>query len=207
MSTLTPAPATTRRPGHPIRWVTIGIGALAVGSLGVTFGLRLDQGAQRAETPLLGQPAPGFDLPGLDGERVRLADYPGHVIVVNFWASWCIPCRDEAPRLESFAQRHATNGVTVIGVVWNDTRAAARAFRAEFGLTFPQAFDAHSRAGLDYGVRGVPETYVLSPDGLVMAKVIGAVGPTTLDDLLADVLAGRTRSERNDDDYLTEPPG
>lgn len=94
----------------------------------------------------------------------------------------------------------------VIGIVWNDTAAAARAFRAEFHLTFPQGIDADSAASIDYGVRGVPETYIIGPDGLVMAKVIGAVGPTTLDDLLADVLAGRTRSERNEGDYRTEPP-
>ena len=194
-----------RRTRRPIRWVALSIGAVLVVGLGVVFGLQLDEGAQRAESPLLGKPAPDFDLPGLDGGHVRLSDYPGRVIVVNFWASWCVPCRDEAPRLESFAQKHAADA-TVVGIVWNDTRAAARAFRAEFGLTFPQALDRQSRTGIEYGVRGVPETYVITSDGIVMAKVVGALGPTILDELLADVLAGRTRSERNDDDYRTEPP-
>ena len=205
MSTAVTAAPQPRRTRHPIRWVALSIGGLLVVGLGVVFGLQLDEGAQRAESPLLGKAAPEFDLPGLDGGRVRLSDHPGRVIVVNFWASWCVPCRDEAPRLESFAQQHAADA-TVIGIVWNDTRAAARAFRAEFALTFPQAIDSQSRTGIEYGVRGVPETYVINSEGVVMAKVVGAVGPTTLDELVADVLAGRTRSERNDDDYRTEPP-
>ena len=206
MSTTLTAPRERRRRARPIRWIALTAGAVLIVGLGIMFGLRLEQGVQPAETPLLGKPAPGFDLSGLQGGRIRLADYPGHVIVVNFWASWCVPCREEAPRLESFAQRHANDGVTVIGIVWNDTREAAGAFRSEFELTFPQAIDGQGQASLEYGVRGVPETFVITPDGLVMAKLVGAVGPSTLDDLLADALAGRTRSERNDDDYRTEPP-
>lgn len=195
------------RSSRSIRWWLLAIGIPIIATLGVVFGLQLERGGQVANSPLVGKPSPLFDLPDLDGDRVRLADYLGQPVVINFWASWCVPCREEAPRLESFAQRHAEQGVRVIGIVWNDTANAARRFRTEFGLTFPQATDPGMRAALNYGVRGVPETYVIHPNGMIMAKVVGAVGPTTLDDLLADSLAGRSRTERNERDYRTGPPG
>ncbi len=205
-TTATPSPvaAPTR---HPIRWIALTTAVVLIGVFGTVFALQLGDDARLSDSPLIGKPAPDFDLPGLDGGRVRLSDYVGRPVVVNFWASWCVPCREEAPRLESFQVRHATDGATVIGIVWNDSTDAARQFRTEFGLTFPQAVDPDSRAAIDYGVRGVPETYVVAPNGVVMAKVVGAVGPTTLDDILADVLAGRTRAERNERDYRTRPPG
>lgn len=196
-----------RRPSNPIRWTLLTIGVAIIVLLGVVFGLQLDRGGQITESPLVGKPAPDFDLPGLDGGRVRLADFVGRPVVINFWASWCVPCREEAPRLESFYQRYGAQGVGVIGIVWNDSASAAKRFRAEFGLTFPQATDPGLGAALEYGVRGVPETYVISANGIIMAKVIGAVGPTTLDDILVDVLSGRPRTERNEQDYRTDPPG
>ncbi len=192
---------------HPIRTGVLTAGMVVILGLGLVFGLRLSQGVRVAESPLVGKPAPDVNLVMLDGTKFRLSDFFGRPIVVNFWASWCIPCRDEAPRLESFAQRSAAEGVAVIGVVWNDSRSAARAFRTEFGLTYPQAIDPGARAANEFGVRGVPETFVIDPNGVIMAKVVGAVGPRTLDDVLRDVLAGQSRTERNDEEYRTRPPG
>lgn len=196
--TTTAAPTRSRRRRNPVRRGVLIIGPIVIGVLGLVFALRVEEGALPAESPLVGRAAPTFDLPGLTDGRVRLRDFAGDFVVINFWASWCVPCREEAPVLEEFAQRNAAAGVSVIGVVWSDGRSSAQAFREEFALTFPQATDPTGITALDYGVRGVPETYVVSPTGVVMAKLIGAVRPGTLDDLLDDVRAGRTRTERND---------
>ena len=142
-------------------------------------------------------------LPGLDGGQVRSADYAGRPYIVNFWASWCVPCREEAPYLQAFAERWAGE-VELVGIVWNDEEDAARAFRDEFGLTYPQATDPEKRASLSFGVRGIPETYIISADGTVMAALLGAVGPRTLDDVVAEVLGGE-QVTRSNDRYRSTP--
>lgn len=198
MTTTAPAPTPPQRRRNPVRRGLLIVGPIVIGALGLLFALRVEQGALPADSPLVGREAPAFDLPGLTDGRVRLRDFAGDFVIINFWASWCVPCREEAPVLEEFAQRNADAGVSVIGIVWSDDPSSARAFREEFGLTFPQATDPTGVTALDYGVRGVPETYVVSPAGVVMAKLIGAVRPGVLDDLLDDARAGRTRTERND---------
>ncbi len=160
---------------------------------------------QTADSPLLGKPAPPFSLASLDGDAsVSSEQFAGHIVVVNFWASWCVPCRKEAPILESFWERWASQGVVLVGILYGDTPTNGRDFRDEFGLTYPQADDRDGRTSIDYGVRGVPETFVISPGGLVMARIIGAVGPTTLDDVVSRVLAGQTFTSTNGD-YLPGP--
>lgn len=188
-----------RRRRRPVHWIAVGSVAVVVLGLLTVFAARIGTDPTLVESPLLGKPAPSFDLPGLDGGRVRSPDLAGRPYVVNFWASWCVPCRQEAPHLRSFHERWAARGVEVIGIVWNDTESDARRFREEFGLRFPQAVDPGSRAALDFGVFGIPETYVVDGRGVVMAKLVGAVGPTTLDEVLTDVMAGETRTESNED--------
>ncbi|MGH9138106.1 MAG: TlpA family protein disulfide reductase [Acidimicrobiales bacterium] len=159
--------------------------------------------ARQIDSPLIERPAPEFALPGLDGGTVSSADFTGRVYVINFWASWCVPCRQEAPHLEAFFQRWSPQ-VGLVGIVYQDRRSDAREFREEFGLSFPQAMDPDGRTAIDFGVFGVPETYVIDERGIVMAKLIGAVGPTTLDEVVAEVIAGATVTEQNDD-YRTGP--
>lgn len=155
---------------------------------------------------LLGKPAPTFRLPLLGGGEVASADYAGEILVVNFWASWCVPCREEAPELQSFAERWSGRGVNLLGIVFSDTEGEASVFREEFGLSYPQAMDPGGRSLLDFGVFGVPETFVIDRDGTVMAKLIGAVNAATLDRVVASVEAGRSVSSRNDR-YRTDPGG
>ena len=209
MTTAEAVPTRPLRRRNPVRRGVLIVGPIVIGALGLVFALRVEQGAMPAASPLVGRAAPTFNLPALVDGRVRLRDFDGDFVVINFWASWCVPCREEAPVLEEFAQRNADAGVSVIGIVWSDGRSSAQAFREEFALTFPQATDPTGITALDYGVRGVPETYVVSPDGVVMAKLIGAVRPGTLDDLLDDARSGRTRTERNDrydERAATAPP-
>lgn len=121
------------------------------------------------------RPASSFTLTTFDGQPLSLEGYRGKTVVLNFWASWCPPCREEAPVLRQFAARHAGGDIVLLGIdVW-DTEADARAFLAEFGLTYPNALDVEGRVSIEYGVAGVPETYVIGPDGRLLGKYTGPV--------------------------------
>jgi cytochrome c biogenesis protein CcmG/thiol:disulfide interchange protein DsbE len=181
--------ARPREQRHPVRWTALAVLVVVMLLVGVVFGLRVADGPIVSRSAVIGQVAPSFDLPGLRGGHIRSADYAGQMYVVNFWASWCVACRAEAADLEAFAARWKGR-ITLIGIDWNDTAGAADGFVTEFGLTYPQAVDAHSDLAVNYGLTGVPETYIVTADGVIAAGVIGAVGPTTLDDLVAQVEAG-----------------
>lgn len=189
---------------HYGRWVAIGVAVALVVGWALVAGRQLGRDPTLVKSPLIGRAAPSFSLPGLDGGRVGSADFRGEIYVVNFWASWCVPCREEAPHLQAFYDRWSGDGVQVVGIVYNDQEAKARGFRDEFGLTFPQAMDPGGRAAIDFGVFGVPETFVVDGRGVVMAKLIGAVGPTTLDEVLSRIRRGEQYTAENDR-YRTGP--
>jgi cytochrome c biogenesis protein CcmG/thiol:disulfide interchange protein DsbE len=122
-----------------------------------------------------GRAASDFQLVTVDGRTLSLGAFRGKTVVINFWASWCPPCREEAPILQQFAERHAGGEVVLIGIdVW-DAEADARAFVDEFGLTYPNALDRDGVVSIDYGVAGVPETFVVSADGQLLGKFTGPV--------------------------------
>ncbi len=200
------APLGRRR--HTVRWVALTIVVVLVMTFTVIAWNRFGTDPSLVKSPLIGKPAPEFSLPDLADESgqalVRSADYEGRLYVVNFWASWCVPCREEAPALQSFYRRWSSRGVGMVGIVYNDRAGDARGFRDEFGLTYPQAMDPDGVAAIDFGVFGVPETYVIDQRGVVMAKLIGAVGPDTLDQVLNQVLAGESYTAENDK-YRTSP--
>jgi cytochrome c biogenesis protein CcmG/thiol:disulfide interchange protein DsbE len=193
-----------RRRRHPIRWSVLLVGTVLVLGWAVVAARQLGNDPRLIQSPLLGKPAPAFSLPALEGAQVASTDYAGRLYIVNFWASWCVPCRAEAPHLQAFYERWSPQGVGMVGVVYSDTEENAGAFRDEFGLTYPQAMDPEGRIALDYGVFGVPETYVIDQRGIIMAKMIGAVSATALDQVVSQVLQGEIVSDRNDQ-YRTAP--
>ena len=132
------------------------------------------------DTPIVGQPAPAFDLETLDGGRLSLAQLRGSPVVLNFWASWCIPCREEAPLLTAAAADYAAQGLRVIGVVYQDSAENARDFMRRYGQTYPALLDTDGRTAIDYGVFGIPETFFIDADGIVRSRQIGAVTATDL---------------------------
>ncbi len=144
------------------------------------FALLLASGLGRdpRELPseLEGEAAPEFSLPRLDDEgTIDLADLDGQVVVLNFWASWCVPCREEHPALTAAWGRYRERGVVIVGVVFEDSSEGALEFRDELGGDWPLATDPDSRTAIAYGVYGIPETFVIAPDGTVSAKTTGAV--------------------------------
>lgn len=126
-------------------------------------------------TPLVGQPAPDWRLETLEGDTLALADLDGRVVVLNFWASWCVPCRAEHDVLMRTASTWSDDDVQVIGVVYDDSRRNARRFLRELGNDWRHVLDPGSRTAIDYGVHGVPETFFVGRDGRVGAKHMGPV--------------------------------
>jgi cytochrome c biogenesis protein CcmG, thiol:disulfide interchange protein DsbE len=131
-------------------------------------------------TPLLGKPAAAFSLTTFSGAPVSLESLRGKVVVLNFWASWCVPaCYEEAPTLERTWREYKDKGVTVVGVDIQDKEEAAREFLARFGHSFPNAPDPKGRVAVDYGVYGVPETFFIDRKGRVRFKEVGALTDDT----------------------------
>lgn len=129
----------------------------------------------------VGRPAPAFDLASLDGTgRVSLAQHSGKVVVVNFFASWCLACREEHPALVRAWERYRTSDVVIIGVLYQDSVDAGRDFVRRLGTTWPTAVDDDGRTALGFGVFGVPETFFIGPDGVVAGRHIGPIDEGTL---------------------------
>jgi len=160
-------------------------------ALAALFVLRLGAGdPSRIPSALIGHPAPrtnlpplaglereGKPVPGLDG-----ADFKGQVTVLNVWASWCVPCRDEAPLLMTLA---ADRRVRVVGINYKDQPDNARRFLGRYGNPFAaNGTDDNGRAAIEWGVYGVPETFVIGRDGRIAYKLIGPVTPDNLDTAL-----------------------
>lgn len=166
-------------------WLALGVGALIIG-LVVALAVTPPANERAARSPLVGRAAPAISADTVDGGHVNIDDYRGQWVLVNYFATWCIPCRQEHPDLVRFADRHhAAGDVEVIGVVYADSYDAVRAFRRDNGGDWPMAKDPTGRIAIDWGVSGVPESFLVDPGGIVRAKVLGGVTEAGLEDLLA----------------------
>jgi thiol-disulfide isomerase/thioredoxin len=133
-----------------------------------------------APTPLLGRSAPMLRGAELGGGTFDLALHRGHVVVVNFWASWCTPCVREAPELSTFAWQDRRRGVILVGVVFNDTVASALAFAHRYGSLYPSLVDPGGIMANSYGVANPPTTFVIDRHGRVVVSLLGAVSARQL---------------------------
>jgi cytochrome c biogenesis protein CcmG, thiol:disulfide interchange protein DsbE len=162
------------------------LAVLAVVGL-LTFGL-LSKGSSGVA---LGEAAPSPTLPRLEGGGAgALSDYRGRWVLVNFWASWCVPCRQEAPDLERFQRRHGGADFTVLGIDSRDLSGDGRAFVRRYGLSYPQLRDGNGAAAHDFGTTGVPENFLIGPDGKVRLLLRGPVDDEYLNRYVAPMLPG-----------------
>jgi cytochrome c biogenesis protein CcmG, thiol:disulfide interchange protein DsbE len=146
----------------------------------VFLGIGLTLNPREVPSPLIGKPAPAFTLSQLGDAEKKFApqDLKGQVWLLNVWASWCVSCREEHPVLVEFSKK---NVVSIVGLNYKDTREAGNAWLAKLGNPYLlSAFDAAGKVGIDYGVYGVPETFVIDKQGIIRLKHTGPVTPEVL---------------------------
>lgn len=119
--------------------------------------------------------APVLEFTTFEGETINLDDLRGQGVMVNFWASWCDPCREEAALLEQTWRREKDNGIIFLGLDYLDQEPAAKAYLAEFGVTYPNGPDLRSQVARRYGIKGVPETFFIDPEGKISDVVVGPI--------------------------------
>jgi cytochrome c biogenesis protein CcmG, thiol:disulfide interchange protein DsbE len=158
-----------------MNWRRATLGAAAALPIIALLAFGLSRDPRLIDSPLPGRDAPQFTLPLMFSEdSVRLADLRGHVVVLNFWASWCVPCLAEHPVLTDAAVDYYDQGVRFLGVLYRDSpENADRWIRRLGGASYPSAEDDGSRTAIDYGLAGVPETFVIDRDGTIVRKHLG----------------------------------
>jgi cytochrome c biogenesis protein CcmG/thiol:disulfide interchange protein DsbE len=166
---------------------------IAFAVLVVFLAIGLTRDPRDVPSPLIGKPAPSFTLRQLNDptKNVSSADMKGRVWLLNVWASWCVSCREEHPVLVGFSK---TGRVPIIGLDYKDQDADGRVWLASLGNPYTAvAVDADGRVGIDYGVYGVPETYVIDKQGIIRMKHTGPVTPDALDKKILPLIESLSR--------------
>lgn len=192
-------------PPEPVRRsLLVIVPVLAFALLAAVLFLRLRSGVDPAALPsaLIGKPVPSFQLSAVagltaDGKPVpglSSADLKGGVTVLNVWASWCAPCQIEHPMLMRLAREP---GIRLVGIDYKDAAENGRRFLAKNGVPFQAVgHDESGRVGIDFGVYGVPETFIIGPDGVIRDKLVGIVTPENFADVLAKIRAAGRIAQR-----------
>ncbi|MFA9406153.1 MAG: TlpA family protein disulfide reductase [Anaerolineales bacterium] len=168
--------SSARRWGVILAWVFV-LGLLLV--VGIML-IRTQKG------PIgVGDEVPDLTLTTFDGDLIPFEDLAGEVVVINFWASWCKPCEQEAAELEQAYQMYKEEGVVFLGVDYVDTETEARQYLEKFGITYPNGPDLGTRISQAFRIRGVPETYIMGPDGRLAAVKIGPY--TSLEEIVRQI--------------------
>jgi cytochrome c biogenesis protein CcmG/thiol:disulfide interchange protein DsbE len=169
--------------------------ALVLLALMAVLFVRLQQANQAVSSaptyPLVGHAAPDFTAPvwnGSPGQTVHLADLKGKPVVLNFWASWCAPCKEEMPTLQAGYDKYRASGVVFVGLAFNDTKENGQPFLEKYKITYLAGPDSDGKTSIAYGVTGVPETVFIGRNGRVVSKTPGGVSAEQLDAGIQQVL-------------------
>ena len=175
------------------------VGLMAIGLMNQSPVTEMS-GSTRAQ-----KPAPDFTLTLFDGGELTLSRYRGQPVVINFWASWCPPCREEAPLLERKWKEYKDQGVLFVGIDLQETHADGAAYVSEFGITYPNGLDTAGRITVDYGVIGLPVTFFITRQGVVERLWVGAIKENQLvawiDELMIGVATSDPLEGTDSEDY------
>lgn len=179
----------SRAPWQGRRWLfaVVAIGVLAL--LGLLFwGIRRGPSTTVGTAAAINRPAPNFTVTTLDGNQLTMSDLRGKTVVLNNWASWCIPCQKESAELNRAYTQYQGRNVAFIGIAFNDDTGPMRDFVSKYGVPYPVALDTEGKISIDLGITGVPETYIVTPDGQMTQKWVGPITAKQLTTLLAPVV-------------------
>lgn len=141
-----------------------------------------------SEAVEIGQTAPDFELTTLDGKTVRLSEFRGKGVLINFWASWCKPCRDEMPAIQRVYERHRDKGLEVLAVNIAETEVTVDGFVRHLDLTFPILLDQNREVTQLYGIGPIPSSIFVSPEGKVVRKVSGQMQEGQIESMVLEIL-------------------
>lgn len=180
-----PPPSMPPPSRHTARWVGLTILVVGAGLIAV-LATRPPATVSEMQSPLVRHPSPAIHGLTVDGTSFAVSKVPGKFVVVNFFASWCVPCQTEGPELAAFAFEHQQTGdAQVVSVVFEDTTSAARDYQAKLGATWPTLADPGGNLALSFGVRASPSTFLVAPDGRVAKYLVAPVTAADLDQLIA----------------------
>ncbi|MGI9642748.1 MAG: TlpA family protein disulfide reductase [Acidimicrobiia bacterium] len=183
--------------GSTVAWIAIGA-AVVFMLLAFVFASRFGSDPTLSASPLIGKPAPSGDIALADGSgSVSVSDFPGDIVVVNFWASWCLGCRDEHGALVQASEDYADFDTTFIAVNYQDQPERAAAFLDELGVSTSTVYtvDDGSETAFAWGVLGLPETFFVDRDGIVVGKVSGPVSYALLSQTIDQIILGEAIGE------------
>ena len=159
-----------------------------IGAVAAIYSVRHHPAPQLATSPSATHIAPDFTLPQLDGQELRLSSYRGKLVLLDFWASWCEPCRVETPHLIELQQKYGDRGLQIIGVSMDDSPDPARTFYQQFHMNYPVVMGNAKTGELYGGVLGLPIAFLINRDGRIYAKHIGGTDPAVFEKEIATLL-------------------
>lgn len=165
----------------------------------LAFGFTRD--AKYIHSPLLAKPAAPFTVTLFDGKKLTLEDLRGKAVFLNFWASWCVPCRTEAHDLEAAWQRVKDKNMLFLGVALQDSEKDSLAFLKEFNITYPNGKDETGKIAVDYGTWGIPESFFIDPQGRITYKHVGGISSALVLAKIDEAARGIASAQEGKADY------
>lgn len=183
----------------PVRRVVITL--LIIGPLLALLAYGFTRDSHYIVSPLLAKPATPFTLKLFDGRDLSLADLRGKAVFLNFWASWCVPCREEARELEAAWQNIKDKNMIFVGVAVQDTDQNALEFLKEFNISYPNGKDETAKIAVDYGTWGIPESFFIDPQGQITYKHVGGIRAALVVSKLEEAAKSIVSAQEGKGDY------